>query len=259
MITVASKLGSVIEEEMENEIGIMYDGWTHGTMHYVAVYGLYVVGDRLLRSLLAHSPLDGGSQDADAHIDFFRNVLAVYNKTVYMIVFMIADNCNIDRSIATKLGVPLVGCTSHRFNLAVKKFLTEHESLLQKVNNLMQQLRYPNNAAQLAKLTPLLAKTRNVTYWASTYEMQERYVNLRAHVRQIEAVEDSLPSTSEHKKLCALLVQLTKLDSVCKRLQSDTTSMGEVGAGEKLSAAETTALKRFEGQQSTQRPSETGR
>ncbi|ETP18671.1 hypothetical protein F441_07132 [Phytophthora nicotianae CJ01A1] len=35
--------------------------------------------------------------------------------------------------------------------------------------------------------------------------------------------------------------------------------MGEVGAGEKLSAAETTALKRFEGQQSTQRPSETGR
>ncbi|ETO67628.1 hypothetical protein F444_15470 [Phytophthora nicotianae P1976] len=201
----------------------------------------------------------GGSQDADAHIGFFRNVLAVYNKTVYMIVFMIADNCNIDRRIATKLGVPLVGCASHRFNLAVKKFLTEHESLLQKVNNLMQQLRYPNNAVQLAKLTPLLAKTRNVTYWSSTYEMQERYVNLRAHVRQIEAVEDSLPSTSEHKKLCALLVQLTKLDSVCKRLQSDTTSMGEVGAGEKLSAAETTALKRFEGQQSTQRPSETGR
>ncbi|ETP22338.1 hypothetical protein F441_04320, partial [Phytophthora nicotianae CJ01A1] len=67
MIMVAPKLGSVIEEEMENEIGIMYDGWTHGTMHYVAVYGIYVVGDRLRRTLLALSPLDGGSQDADCN------------------------------------------------------------------------------------------------------------------------------------------------------------------------------------------------
>ncbi|KUF87479.1 Bifunctional riboflavin biosynthesis protein RIBA 1 [Phytophthora nicotianae] len=92
----------------------------------------------------------------------------------------------------------------------------------------MQQLRYPNNAAQLSKFTPLLAKTRNVTRWSSTYEMLERYAKLRVYARQIEAVEDSLPSTSEHKKLCALLVHLTKLDSVCKRLQSDTTSMGEV-------------------------------
>ncbi|ETO63741.1 hypothetical protein F444_18620 [Phytophthora nicotianae P1976] len=126
--------------------------------------------------------------------------------------------------------------------------------------------------------------------------MLERYAKLRVYARQIEAVEDSLPSTSEHKNLCALLVHLTKLDSVCKRLQSDTTSMGEVrllfdsvlldypimgeylktnskivhspifenglvkvGAGEKLSAAETAALERFGGQQSTQRPSDTGR
>ncbi|KAG3108935.1 hypothetical protein PI124_g14441 [Phytophthora idaei] len=71
MITVATKLGAVIAEEMGIVFGVMYDGWTHGTMHFVAVYGLYVVGGQLRQILLATSPLDEGSQDADAHIALF--------------------------------------------------------------------------------------------------------------------------------------------------------------------------------------------
>ncbi|ETP01333.1 hypothetical protein F441_21409, partial [Phytophthora nicotianae CJ01A1] len=77
------------------------------------------------------------------------------------------DNCNTNRSIATKLGVPLIGCASHRFNLTVKKFLTEHERLLQQVNDLMLQLQHPNNATELSKLIPLRADKRNVTRWSS--------------------------------------------------------------------------------------------
>ncbi|KAE9014157.1 hypothetical protein PR003_g12305 [Phytophthora rubi] len=144
--------------------GLMFDGWSHGTMHFVSVYALYVVGGRLQRTLLALSPLDQGSQDAAAHIELFRNVLAVYKKTVDMVQYIVADNCNINRSIDTKLGIPLVGCASHRFKLAVNKFVTEHELLLQKVNNIMSQLRQINNAAELQKLTPLRAKKRNATH-----------------------------------------------------------------------------------------------
>lgn len=81
-----------------------------------------MVGGRLQRTLLALSPMDDGSQDADAHIELFRNVLAVYNKTVDMIQFIVAVNCNTNRSITTKLGVSLVGCASHRFNLAIKNY-----------------------------------------------------------------------------------------------------------------------------------------
>jgi len=219
MIAVAKKLGVVITEEMGVLFGLMFDGWSHLTMHFIGVYALYVVGGRLQRTLLALSPLDDGSQDADAHIELLRNVLAVYNKTVDMVQFIVADNCNTNRSIATKLGVPLVGCASHRFNLAVNTFLTEHDLLLRKVNNLMSQLRQANNAAELNKLTPLRAKKRNVTRWSSTYEMLERFMEQRPHIRLVEAVEDLVPTSSENKKLGDILRHLRKHDSVCKRLQ----------------------------------------
>ncbi|KAG3189857.1 hypothetical protein PC128_g11571 [Phytophthora cactorum] len=237
VITVAPNLGSVISEEMGDEIGVI----------------LYTVDGRLRRTLLVVSPLDDGNQDADAHIALFRNVLDVYNKTIDVIRFLVADNCNTNRSIATKLGVPLVGCASHLFNLAVKKFLTEHETLLQQINSLMHQLRLPNNASELAKLTPLRAKARNVTRWSSTYGMLQRYVKIRAYIRQLGAVEDLTPRSGKHKKLVSLLSHLEKFESVCKHLQSEATSMSEVRLlfdsvicnGEKLSTAESVALRRL--------------
>ncbi|KAG3117837.1 hypothetical protein PI125_g3415 [Phytophthora idaei] len=284
MITVATKLGAVIAEEMGIVFGVMYDGWIHGTMHFVAVYGQYVVGGQLRRTLLAVSPLDERSQDADAHIALLCNVLAVYNKTIDMILFLVADNCSTNHSIVNKLGIQLVGCASHRFNLAVKKFLTEHEDLLHQVNNLMLQLRQPNNAAELFKLTPLRAKKRNLTRWSFTYNMLQRYGAIRPQIRLVEAVEDLVPSTGDHKKLVGLQKHLERLDSACKRLQYEATTMSEVRIlfdsvvdvdypimgshlkstatilhspafenglvkicdGEKLSAAETAALRRFE-------------
>jgi hypothetical protein len=228
MIAVAKKLRVVITEEMAVLIGLMFDGSSHLTMHFIGVYALYVVGGRLQCTLLALSPLDDGSQVADAHIELFRNVLAVYNKRVDIVQFIVADNCNTNRSIATKLGVPLVGCVSHRFNLAVNTFLNEHDLLLQKVNNLMSQLRQTNNARELYKLTPFRAKKRNMTRWSSTYETLERYMELRPHIRLVEAVEDYVPTSSENKKLGNVLCHLRKHDSVCKRLQCESTTMSKV-------------------------------
>ncbi|KAG2778015.1 hypothetical protein PC116_g22924 [Phytophthora cactorum] len=283
MITVATKLGAVITEEMGIVFGVMCDGWTHGIMHFVAIYGQYVVGGQLRRTLLVMSPPDERSRDGDAHIALLRNVLAVYNKTIDVILFLVADNCSTNHSIANKLGIPLVGCASHRFNLAVKKFLTEHEDLLHQVNNLMLQLHQQKNGAELFMLTPLRPKKRNVTRWSSTYNPVQGYGAIRPQSRLVEAVEDLVPSTGDHKKLVGLLKHLEKLDSVCKRLQCETTTMSEVRLlfdsvvadypimgghlkstakilhspafenglvkicdGDKLSAAETAALRRFE-------------
>ncbi|OWY97255.1 hypothetical protein PHMEG_00032267 [Phytophthora megakarya] len=61
---------------------------------------LYVVDGQLRRTLLIVSPLDDGSHDITA-------------------------------IVATKLDIALVGCASRRLNLAVKKFLTDLEPLLQ--------------------------------------------------------------------------------------------------------------------------------
>ncbi|KAG3106354.1 hypothetical protein PI124_g14883 [Phytophthora idaei] len=294
---VATKLIAVIAEEMGIVFGVMYDGWAHGTMHFAAVYGLYVVGGQLRQTLLVVSPLDEGSQDADAHIPLFRNVLAFFfNKTIDMILFLVPDNCSTDHSIANKLGTPLVGCASHRFILVVKKLLTEHEDLLHQVNNLMLRLRQPNNAAELFNLTSLRAKKCNVSRWSSAYNMLQRYGAIRPQIRILEAVEDLVSSTADHKKLVGLLKHLEKLDSVCKRLECEATTMSEVRPlfesivadspimgghlkstakivhspafenglvkicdGEKPSAAETAALRRLEAPRSDEQPSAIGR
>ncbi|KAG6950729.1 hypothetical protein JG688_00014027 [Phytophthora aleatoria] len=74
----------------------MFDGWSNGSMHYVAVYGVFEADGVLRIQLLAVSPLQ----------DLFDGVLDVYNKKLDMVAFVIGDNCSSNQSIATKLGVP---------------------------------------------------------------------------------------------------------------------------------------------------------
>ncbi|KAG2786069.1 hypothetical protein Pcac1_g4603 [Phytophthora cactorum] len=58
--------------------------------------------------------------------------------------------------------------------------------------------------------------------------MLQRYRTIRPQTWVVEAVEDLVPPTSDHKKLVRLLKHLEKLDSVCKRLQCAATTMSEV-------------------------------
>ncbi|KAK1931337.1 hypothetical protein P3T76_013093 [Phytophthora citrophthora] len=66
-------------------------------------------------------------QTADDHIEFMSAILDVYGKTTEMIKFFVGTNCATNQSLATKLGVPLVGCASHRFNLAMSLFLSDYD------------------------------------------------------------------------------------------------------------------------------------
>ncbi|OWZ19009.1 Heat shock protein70 [Phytophthora megakarya] len=172
MIAVAAKVGGVITSSMGERFGLMFDGWSHGSMRFVGVFALYIVDGHLKRILLSLSPLDDGSQYSDAHITILSNVLTVYNKTT--------------------------------------------------INDLMSQLRHSNNTAGLFKLTPLRAKKRNPTRWSSTYDMLQRYAELRAHAWLIEDVEDTLPSSNDHEKL---IEDLRKMESVCNRLQCEATNI----------------------------------
>ncbi|KUF77507.1 hypothetical protein AM587_10002609 [Phytophthora nicotianae] len=225
---IAIKVGQQLEKELGELFGLMFDGWSHAGIHYVALFAVYEADGKLHVPLLGLSPLADGTQTADAHVQLFKSTLDVYNKTLSMVAFMVGDNCNTNRSIATKLGVPLVGCASHRFNLAVNKFLEPHEALLSDVNSLMVELRHENNLAELSKYTELLPVKRNVTRWSSTFTMVQRYIRIRSDIKKVEAVEELIPTGAKHRKLLVLFDHLKKFDSVCKRLQRDETDMAEV-------------------------------
>ncbi|RLN73019.1 hypothetical protein BBJ28_00013009 [Nothophytophthora sp. Chile5] len=127
-----------------------------------------------------------------------------------------------NKFIASKLDVPLVGCASHRFNLAANKLYAEFEPILEDVNSLMSQLRQPNNHAELSKHTELRPVKHNVVRWLSTFAMVERYLRIRAKVKKVEDVEELVPIGSRHRKLVALGGDLEKFNSTLKHLQRRT-------------------------------------
>ncbi|KAG2784122.1 hypothetical protein PC129_g572 [Phytophthora cactorum] len=79
MQKVARNVGVLIEKEMSNFFGVMWDGWSHSSVHYVVIYGVFIVkGKRIIR-MLAMSPFEVGNQNAEVHIEMFKAVLALYN------------------------------------------------------------------------------------------------------------------------------------------------------------------------------------
>ena len=75
----------------------------------------------------------------------------MFGKSKDAVSFFVGDNENLNKSIAKMIGVPLIGCYSHRFNLAVRKYLEPNEPLLEMVNTLMIKLSGLKHAAELRK------------------------------------------------------------------------------------------------------------
>ncbi|KAG2819746.1 hypothetical protein PC118_g3729 [Phytophthora cactorum] len=169
-------------------------------------------------------------QMADAHIESNESILAVYDKALSMIKFIVADNCTTNRSVATKLDVPLIGCVSYRFNLAMVRFLSDSENLINMIQRLMASLRQPNNAAPLALHTALLPEKANATRWSSVWKMVHKYVRIRDAAKHAPAVEELLPRLSDHRRILVLHDKLKELQSVYEKLQLYKRTLGEVRA-----------------------------
>ncbi|KAG2932757.1 hypothetical protein PC117_g13058 [Phytophthora cactorum] len=170
MHRVADRVGNTIAKEMGECFGIMFDRWSSGTRHFVAVFVVY-----------------------------------------HDLVFIVADNCTTNRSVAAKLDVPLIGCASHRFNLAMVRFLSDSENLINMIQRLMASLRQPNNAAQLALHTALLPEKANATRWSSVWKMVHKYVRIRDAAKHVPAVEELLPRLSDHRRILVLHDKLKEL------------------------------------------------
>ena len=56
---------------------------------------------------------------ATDHLDHVEMVLESYGKTFENILCLVGDNSSINQGMARILGVPLIVCASHKFNLAL--------------------------------------------------------------------------------------------------------------------------------------------
>ena len=169
---------------------------------------------------------------AHDNVKFISCILDVYKKTLENVICLVGDNCNTNKALSNKVQKPLVGCASHRYNLAMKFVFSNDEDLICNIDTITAKLRTLLLNAKLKKLTHLQPKTRNVTRWSSTHEMLKRYVELRQFLPSLMSNEiDSLSlNPAKNRRVDYLLQQMEKLESVTKALQRNDTTISDVRA-----------------------------
>ncbi|ETI57552.1 hypothetical protein F443_00161 [Phytophthora nicotianae P1569] len=172
MGSLTRSVKQVIAAEMPDRFGLIFDGWTHASEHYIAVYVRYEVDSNTVDGV-AKTPLlcmahllndEEEGLSARGHMEFLATMLPRdYGKQLGMCCFLVADICSVNRRLATLMGVPLVGCASHRLNRAVQLELADYEEELDTVQKLMLKLRTLTQSAKLRAKTQLRPVIRQDT------------------------------------------------------------------------------------------------
>ncbi|ETO84000.1 hypothetical protein F444_02060 [Phytophthora nicotianae P1976] len=157
LVSAMDSLTRVVERaiaaELPEHFGLLFDGWTHASQHFIAVFACYDAGGVRKTPLLSTAPLLDALDDdlsGRGHMEFLANMLPRdYGKQLSQCLFLVADNCAVNRLLATLMGVPLVGCASHRLNLAVQADMEESKTDLDVVHSLMLKLRTLSQSAKL--------------------------------------------------------------------------------------------------------------
>ncbi len=81
------------------------------------------------RHLLAFRPLlDDTRMTSESHASFLRQVIADYRLDPDNLVALVGDNCSTNTELARLMNVPLIGCHSHRLNLALQEYLASYKT-----------------------------------------------------------------------------------------------------------------------------------
>ncbi|RLN95492.1 hypothetical protein BBJ28_00019948 [Nothophytophthora sp. Chile5] len=216
---------------MPDHFGLVIDGWSHAAEHYLAVFACYEIDGIGQYPLLAMAPLindeSGDDRSARTHQAFLDTMLhRDYGKKVSDCLFIVGDNCAVNKKLDTLLDIPLVGCASHRLNLAVQAYLLQYEEDLDTIHTLMKKLRTLNHVAKLRLKTPLRPIVRQDTRWSSTYTMVERYFCLATFLSaDDDEICELLPSARSVKRLRSLHDDLARIENVSKALQGTNVTM----------------------------------
>ncbi|ETV79265.1 hypothetical protein H257_07326 [Aphanomyces astaci] len=179
--------------------------------------------------------------------------IELYSKKLDAITFVIGDNCSVNQRIAGLLNVPLIGCVSHHFNLAVQRMMEEHKNLSDRIHCVMLRARNVKNRSALRLLTPLPPKLRNDTRWSSTYAMVARFFEIKDHLAAITDLRAIFPAPVEIDAMHSLRAfpsmshHLSPRAAIVKHPDFETAVINVIdGAVGELTEVERSALSGFE-------------
>ncbi|CAI9729023.1 XP_014786661.1PREDICTED: uncharacterized protein LOC106880990 [Octopus vulgaris] len=204
------ELDKKISEELPSKVSLVIDGWTKGSKYLIGLFASYSCNyqnDYCTVSLVFSPMVSETSFTASDYVEFIEYVLSVYNKNSENVVAITGDNTGVNKSIANLCRIPLIGCASHKFNLAVSAYLDKQEVLLDIINMLLSKLKSLKLAGKLREKTPLQTIQRNKTLWSSNYDMIERYIQLKPFLDSFQGdpkLVDYLLSPRDHNDLQTL-------------------------------------------------------
>ncbi len=128
--------------------------------------------------------------------------------------------------------MPLLGCGSHKFNLAVRTWIKQQPYLLsiigKKVASVMKKASTLKIAAKLGKLTAYSTVCENDTRWLSTFQMLSRFFKLQQQLGVIVELLELLPTHVEVNILSKGLRSLSKFNQITVMSHRDGISFVEV-------------------------------
>ncbi|OWZ16333.1 hypothetical protein PHMEG_0009890 [Phytophthora megakarya] len=218
------------------KIALAFDAWSANGYHFVAVISRIPTPTPSLQKqplssrrqfLLTFQPIDPKHVDAtkemfdaDAIIDLFDEALDKYEIDTSQLCYLVGDNASFNGSVGRKIKIPLIGCASHRLNLAVQTHLATYSKEVEKVAALMRYLRTSKQRTVLRKLECSMPVVKNRTRWSSSYLMIKRYIELVEYLDDTDVELASLfPTPREKIKIKALFEDLKKFQSVNMELQ----------------------------------------
>jgi hypothetical protein len=242
---VENKLKDVLNAVHPKRFGLVFDSWTCNSEHYTAIFITWTDKNNNVQMYnLCCGVQDEPETDdlvftAEAMGDYFFDELEIVGLNLFEhIDFICGDNCAVNKRFATLItnrilrdqgaasswSVPLVGCASHRLNLARQDFYSSpvNAPAIAKVDQLMTKLRTLKNSSKLRKLTALRAENQNSTRWTSVNAALAKFKKLEPHLPNGGFDADTLqfiPTALESNHISTILASDMSFASASRALQ----------------------------------------
>ena len=218
-------------------------------MHYIAIFFTWVqksgaVEKRLVVFTAQDLPEEGEDAEefgfcAEDIGDVINSVLYRFDMTWENIEFLSGDNTAVNPRLANLVSqwlyneknidriVPLVGCASHRLNLAVQGLYkpgTTREILLSKVNDLIVELSSLKNRYKLKAVCDLSPIRLFEIRWSGAYYTMKRLLRMEPSFRSAafsSKTKEKMLSVSELDKVSSFVDELKDFHEVSIWLQTN--------------------------------------
>lgn len=78
----------------------------------------------------------------DLFVGVIERILAMCGRTPESVLYMVGDNCPLNKAVAEKRAKPFICCQAHMLILAIGEYMRQYEALIGKVSALMTRAQH---------------------------------------------------------------------------------------------------------------------